>query len=51
MQVRCYFCDAELTGMGHSYKVGMKEEYICEKCQVKMINRRSALGKDGPATP
>jgi hypothetical protein len=32
--------------MAHTYKVGAKEEYICEKCQLKMVNRRKALGKE-----
>ena len=49
MQARCYFCDAELTGTGHLYKIGMREEYICEKCQMKMLNRRRALDKGDTA--
>jgi hypothetical protein len=43
MQARCYFCDAELTENGHTFKVGLREERICEECYVKTVNRRKAL--------
>ena len=47
MQATCYFCDTELVGIGHVYKVGIREEHICEECHVKMVNRKKALENDG----
>ncbi len=50
MQARCYFCDTELMVTGHLYKIGIREEYICDKCQLKMLNRRRALGRGDVAS-
>ena len=43
MVAKCYFCDAELAESSHTYRVGLREELICEECYVKMVNRRKAL--------
>ena len=43
MKARCYFCDAEIVGSGHPFKIGLREELVCEECYVKMVNRRKAL--------
>ena len=42
MKPKCYFCDSELTVVAHYYKVGLKEEPVCEECFAKTINRRRA---------
>ena len=40
MKARCYFCDAEIEGGGHPFKIGPREEVVCEECFVKSVNRR-----------
>ena len=42
MKARCYFCDAEIEGSGHPFKIGHREEVVCEECFVKSVNRRRA---------
>ncbi len=42
MKPRCYFCDTELESSGHPFKIGLREEVICEECYVKSVNRRKA---------
>lgn len=42
MKAKCYFCDAELTSVTHSFRMAMKEEPVCEECYTKTINRRRA---------
>jgi len=42
MRPRCYFCDTELEGEGHPFKIGLREEPVCEECYVKSVNRRAA---------
>ncbi len=46
MKPRCYFCDSEIEGTPHTFKVGPKEELVCEECYVKTLNRRKATGDD-----
>lgn len=50
MKPKCYFCDSELEAVAYTYKVGMKEEPVCEACNVKTINRRRAT-QDGSQPP
>lgn len=42
MKPKCYFCDTELEVAQHTFKVGSREEPVCEACNVKTINRRRA---------
>lgn len=42
MKPKCYFCDTELMVVLHTYKVGPKEEPVCEECHMKTVNRRNA---------
>ncbi len=42
MKARCYFCDTELESSGHPFRIGPREEVICEECYVKSVNRRKA---------
>ena len=49
MKARCYFCDSEIQGSGHPFKIGLKEELVCEECYVKSVNRRRA--KDEEKSP
>ncbi len=49
MKARCYFCDSEVEGSGHPFKIGTKEETVCEECYVKSVNRRKAKETERPA--
>lgn len=40
MKAKCYFCDTELTTVVHTFKVGPRDEPVCEECQVKTTNRQ-----------
>jgi len=42
LKPKCYFCDAELELVQYTFRVGTKEEPVCEACNVKTINRRRA---------
>lgn len=42
MRPKCYFCDAELVVVVHSFRVGPKDEPVCEECDMKTVNRRKA---------
>jgi hypothetical protein len=42
LKAKCYFCDTELEVVLHTFKVGPREEPVCEECHVKTINRTSA---------
>ncbi len=46
MELKCYFCDADLKKDVKPYKIGSKEESICLSCYTKMVNRRAALGQE-----
>ncbi|MDG6901032.1 MAG: hypothetical protein JRM80_03635 [Nitrososphaerota archaeon] len=50
MKQKCYFCDAELEAVVHTFKVGLKEEPVCDSCDVKTVNRRKAA-QDGAGSP
>ncbi|MDA4117361.1 MAG: hypothetical protein OK455_03355 [Thaumarchaeota archaeon] len=41
---KCYLCDSEIKTQGRSFKIGAKEELICDSCYTKTVNRRKALG-------
>ncbi len=42
MKPKCYFCDTELEVVVHTFKFGLKEEPVCDACNIKTINRRKA---------
>lgn len=39
MKANCFFCDTELEVVLHTFKVGPREEPVCEECHVKTANR------------
>ena len=43
MDLKCYLCDGTVSGTPFTFKIGMKEELICEECNLKTTNRRKAL--------
>ena len=49
MKPKCYFCDADLALVGHTFKIGLKEEPVCEECYTKTINRIRAKQQDPDA--
>lgn len=46
MEVRCYLCDQELGADAKPFKIGIKEELVCNECYQKTVNRRATLDKD-----
>jgi hypothetical protein len=46
MRQKCYFCDSELEGSQHTFRIGLKEEPVCEECNVKTLNRRKAVEEE-----
>jgi len=42
LKAKCFFCDAELDVVLHTFKVGPRDEPVCEECHVKTVNRRNA---------
>ncbi|MDA4124229.1 MAG: hypothetical protein OK438_02075 [Thaumarchaeota archaeon] len=42
MKPKCYFCDIELEVVLHSFKVGPRDEPVCEECYMKTVNRQKA---------
>lgn len=46
MKPKCFFCDTELDVVLHTFKVGPKEEAVCEECYTKTVNRRAAKERE-----
>jgi len=46
MKPKCYLCDAELEIAVHTFRVGPRDEPVCEECHVKTVNRKSAKAKE-----
>lgn len=46
MKPKCYFCDSELELVLHTFKVGPKDEAVCEECHLKTVNRRNAKAEE-----
>ena len=42
MRAKCFFCDTELEVVLHTFRVGPRDEPVCEECHVKTVNRQSA---------
>lgn len=52
MKPKCFFCDRELDVVLHTFKVGPRDEPMCEECYTKTVNRQKAKQdepKGGPA--
>ena len=47
MKSKCYFCDVDLVVVSHTFKIGMREEPVCEECYVKTVNRTKAKEQEG----
>lgn len=46
MKPKCYFCDIELEVVLHTFKVGPREEPVCEECHLKTVNRVNAKAEE-----
>lgn len=42
MKAKCYLCDAELEAVVHTFRVGSREEPVCDECHLKTVNRQKA---------
>jgi len=47
VKAKCFFCDTELEVVLHTFKVGPREEPVCEECYTKTVNRRAAKDAEG----
>ncbi len=47
MKPKCYFCDTELEVVLHVFRVGPRDEPVCEECNMKTVNRRTAKEEEG----
>jgi hypothetical protein len=47
LKPKCYFCDTELEAVLHTFRVGPREEPVCEECHVKTMNRMNAKAQEG----
>jgi hypothetical protein len=43
---KCYFCDTQLEVVVHSFKVGPRDEPVCEECHMKTVNRKAAKAEE-----
>jgi len=46
LKAKCYFCDSELELVVYTFKVGPREEPVCEECHSKTINRKKAKAEE-----
>ena len=46
MKAKCYFCDTELDVVLHTFRVGPRDEPVCEECHVKTTNRNNAKAQE-----
>ena len=46
MKAKCFFCDSELEVVLHTFKVGPREEAVCEECHMKTVNRMKAKAEE-----
>jgi len=46
LKANCYFCGTELEVVLHTFKVGPRDEPVCEECHTKTTNRRSAKAEE-----
>jgi len=43
---KCYFCDTELDVVQYLFRVGPKDEPVCEECHLKTVNRQRAKAEE-----
>lgn len=46
MKAKCFFCDTELEVIQFTFKVGPKDEAVCEECHLKTVNRQRAKAEE-----
>ncbi len=46
MKPKCYFCDTELEVVLHTFRVGPRDEPVCEECHMKTVNRIKAKAEE-----
>jgi hypothetical protein len=46
MKPKCYFCDAELAAVVYTFRVGPRDEPVCEECHLKTMNRQKAKAEE-----
>ncbi len=51
MKPKCYFCDSELEVVLHTFRVGPRDEPVCEECHLKTVNRQNAKSEEGGPSP
>ena len=51
MRPKCYFCDTELQVVLHTFRVGPRDEPVCEECHAKTLNRRKAKEEEEKGAP
>jgi hypothetical protein len=49
MKPKCYFCDTELDVVLHTFRVGPKDEPVCEECYLKTIKTGEGAQADAQA--
>ena len=42
MTPKCFFCDTDLDIVAHTFRMGNREEAVCEECHLKTVNRKKA---------
>ena len=47
MRPKCFFCDTDLEVVAHTFKIGPRDEPVCEECYVKTVNRKKATEGSG----
>lgn len=47
MKANCFFCDTELEVVLHTFRVGPRDEPVCEECHMKTVNRVKAKADEG----
>jgi len=46
LKAKCFFCDAELEVVLHTFRVGPRDEPVCEECNMKTVNRKNAKAEE-----
>jgi len=50
LELKCYLCDSEIkVADAKTFRIGLKEEFICISCYTKTVNRKSALDREKSA--
>lgn len=42
MRASCFFCDTQLESVVHTFRVGSREEPVCDECHLKTVNRKKS---------